>query len=242
MSLACFSATSPTAPTPAGTAPTPAGTAPTPAGTAPEDKPYDIEAVPTSPERRLTDLRRCKGCRAVYSGFEQCTGTDDCVGETEAVYEDELEAEAEEWEAEAEAREAEAAEAEAEAGFVHLSAPGVLPPGFRYSESRDKAVPEDMHSSSHSADKDYVDEKGNVIGEKRAFEALCPNTPPGSPKRARASGGGVFVPETPPREDLAEQVAALRARVRVLEASECIHKQVIASLKDCMAQLRRRIQ
>ena len=92
--------------------------------------------------------------------------------------------------------------------FKHLSTPGVVPPGFRYSTSHGKAIPEDMHSSSHSAEKDYLDANGNEIDaqsdaqsdaqtgagdeqplrsqDKRTHEVLCPNTPPVSPKRARS--------------------------------------------------------
>ena len=153
--------------------------------------------------------------------------------------------------------------------FKSLSTPGVVPPGFRYSTSHGKAIPEDMHSSSHSAEKDYLDANGNEIDaqsdaqtgagdeqplrsqDKRTHEVLCPNTPPVSPKRARTvdSGGtGVFIPETPTREEresrvaeLEQQVKALQERVRELEAGEATRKRQVTSLADIIRQMRERL-
>ena len=266
MSLTCCSANSHTAPTLAGTAPTEDGVAEQGwsisevrrcvhlAGGAPlpdaydGDKPHDTWGAadlqrPAFSERRPTGLYRC-GCGHVYDGNAQCYGTSEC-GDVQPFYEDELEAD--------------------EEGFEELSAPGVVPPGFRYSTSHGKAIPDDMHSSSHSAEKDYIDENGNEIdaqteagdeqpprSAKRTHEVLCPNTPPASPKRARTTDPGntsVFIPETPPREErearfaeLEKQVKALQQRVEVLEASEALQKTINSSLTDCIQQMRERLQ
>tara|TARA_Y100000389_G_C17363838_1_gene465171 strand:+ start:160 stop:1077 length:918 start_codon:yes stop_codon:yes gene_type:complete len=217
-----------------------------------DDKPYDTWGAagvqrPASSERRPTGFYRC-GCGHVYEGKAGCDDTFYC-GDMKPVYDDELDDELE--------------DDKCCRRIIDISK-SILPPGFRYSTTNGKAIPENMHSSSHSAKKNYIDENGGEIdaqtdagdeqlpcSAKRPHEVLCPNTPPASPKRARTSNSGgtsAFVPETPPREEhearfaeLEKRVKELQQRVEVLETSEITHKTIVSALDDCIRQMRERL-
>lgn len=210
-------------------------------------EPYDIEAVPASPERRHSGLYRCKGCKGVfgiYSGNMRCALTSRCDGEVERVYEDELEAADEDL-----GKEHDPSHFDFPVKEEDNAARGDSPSGLRYCASRDKYILASMRSSSHEADDDFTREPDecSVCGEdnpgycwctgpgmeyddeeqlraagkrhKRSMQAPATETPASSPKRPRTDPGDtrVFVPETPPREQCEARVVDLERQVRALQ-------------------------